>query len=318
LLNNVVGMRAVMADGQVLDDLRLTPKDNASANLTKMIGYLHFPVVLVTDLMLKLSPITKQREAIWIGIDSVEVAHHVRRFLVDALADMVISIEMIEAGALHTVFEHTQNVRNPLSGVDPITLYVQVVSPMEREQFDLTSILQEILVAMIDQLGDKIDASKVVMAQDQTQADNFHHIRHHITISASMEAKSKGATIKGYDISVPLSAICRVMQQLDELMQIHLPGAQVRRFGHFLGGRFHNNVQIPDDTDVSQIEAFSHGLDDIIASVNGSIASEHAPGRDLVSRLPRIRPHVYRHMQAFKKHFDPKCLIAPGVGVAKQ
>ena len=315
LLDNTLGMACITADGRMLRHMYGVQKDNSSMNLTKCIGYLHFPVVLVTDLLLKVAPLTSQRESAMIGLETLDDALYIRQFLLTYLETTLISCELMEQDALAPVFEHIPTIRNPLDRIYPYTLYLQTASALPADIFNLTSATEQLLVRLFEQ-GVTIAEKAMVMAMDETQKANLHAIRHHITIAAGIAANHAHAVVKGFDLSIPLSHFKTTLLELDRLRHSLLPNSQIRRFGHFLGGRLHNNIQLPADTPASVIEAYVLAVDRIIEAVGGSVASEHGAGRDLVTRLQHIRPDIYQQMLAAKQFWDPGFLIAPGVGVA--
>lgn len=314
LLDNIVGMACITANGEIIEDLRMVQKDNSSTNLTKLLGYLHFPVVLVTDLILKLSPLLPQRESAFIGLESLHDAIKTRAFLTQRFDSLLISCELMEKDALVPVFNHVPNVRNPLDKIYPYTLYIQTATSLPADVLDLNEVTQELLVALLA-TNIPIPESALVMAVDESQKAMMHSIRHHITIAAGIAAKQENASFKGYDLSIPLSKFEDTLKSIDNLRDTFLPGAKVRRFGHFLGGRLHNNIQLPFAIPTENIMRFTKELDQLIENVGGSVASEHGAGRDLVERLQVIRPHIYQHMLSLKTLWDPKFLIAPGVSV---
>jgi FAD/FMN-containing dehydrogenase len=235
--------------------------------------------------------------------------------LIEQFDQLLISCELMEQDALTPVFEHIPNVRNPLDKIYPYTLYLQTASSLPASVLDLTTITQHILMQLLE-TNIPIPETALVMAMDETQKAMLHSIRHHITIAAGIEAKKANDLFKGFDLSIPLSAFEDTLAQIDQLQKTHLPGSKIRRFGHFLGGRLHNNIQFPVSIPKQNLARYITELDALIEQVGGSVASEHGAGRDLVERLQIIRPHIYQHMLAIKTYWDPKFLIAPGVGVA--
>jgi FAD/FMN-containing dehydrogenase len=315
LLDNTVGMSCITADGTVIKDLHRVQKDNASMNLTKCVGYLHFPVVLITDVILKLSPLLPQRESAMIGLASVQDALMARQYLIQQFDTLLLGCELMEQDALAPVFDHIPNIRNPLDKIYPFTLYIQTASSLPTSILDLTTVTQQVLGGLLEQ-DITIPEPALVMAVDETQKAMMHSIRHHITIAAGIAAKNNQAVLKGYDLSIPLSTFADTLTKIDSLRHTLLPGSTMRRFGHFLGGRLHNNVELPNGTPEKNIAHYTEALDQLIEKIGGSVASEHGAGRDLVQRLQSFRPHIYKHMLALKSYWDPKFLIAPGVAVA--
>lgn len=315
LLNNTVGMRCITANGKILSHLHPVLKDNSSMNLTKCIGYLHFPVVLITDILLKVAPLMPQREAAMIGVGTLEDALHIRRFLMQHFDSLLISCELMEQDALAPVFKHVPNVRNPFDHIPAFTLYIQTATSLPFDIFNLKDVTEKTLIRLLEETP-SLPESALIMAQDHSQQANFHAIRHHITIAAGIAATDAQSRIKGFDLSIPLSKFKEVLSECDTLRHRLLPGTAIRRFGHFLGGRLHHNIQIPLSTPLQDIETFTHALDELIEQAGGSVASEHGAGRDLVKRLQIIRPDIYAQMVAAKAYWDPKYLIAPGVGVS--
>lgn len=317
MAENIVGVDFVTANGQIIKTPTLTFKDNAVSNFGKILSYLNFPAAIITDIYLKLYPTYKQNEAFMIGVDNIEDAEKIRDILKSNLDVFLISVELIEKEAYETVFNFTENIRNPFNKNYNYNLYCQVVTFIDKKFIDLSNITEQVLFSLFES-DINLDEDGLILATDEAQKENMSQIRHHVTIAAGIRAQKSDAYIKGFDISVPLSKLAYVIEEINKIVKEYLPSeVKIIRFGHFLGARLHNNLMLPKNIDKNILSKYIEQIDKLIKQVSGSIASEHGPGRDLVNRIKFMHPEIYKLMLDIKKSWDPKGLIAPGVGVEK-
>ena len=120
------------------------------------------------------------------------------------------------------------------------------------------------------------------------------------------EAVATLGVVHKYDVSIPLDRLDTVLAQVADLVAPH----RLFVYGHLAEGNMHLGVVGPPPDDET-IDAAVLGL---IASVGGSIASEHGVGRAKAGLLALNRSAGdITAMRAVKAALDPQMLLNPGV-----
>jgi len=153
--------------------------------------------------------------------------------------------------------------------------------------------------------------SDAVIAQNQTQARSFWHMRE--TISEA--EKREGVSIK-HDISVPVASIPAFIEQATAVVVEKFPGARPICFGHMGDGNLHFNFSAPAGQDTAfaaQWDEMQLTVHDIVKHYSGSISAEHGIGEMKRDLLPRYKTsEELDAMRALKHAFDPKNILNPG------
>jgi FAD/FMN-containing dehydrogenase len=110
------------------------------------------------------------------------------------------------------------------------------------------------------------------------------------------------------DVSVPAGRLAELVGRLPEAVAATGPAAQLIVFGHLAEANLHVNVLQAD------AEAATGAVLALVASLGGSVSSEHGIGRAKASWLGLSRSQAEIDvMRAVKAAFDPLGLLNPGV-----
>jgi len=128
--------------------------------------------------------------------------------------------------------------------------------------------------------------------------------------------KPEGGSIK-HDISVPVSAIARFVEEASAAVLKLMPSARIVPFGHFGDGNIHFNVSQPKDMDkaefLSRWDEVADAVHGVALRFGGSISAEHGIGRMKAHLLETIKSPVEMDMmRRIKAAFDPHGILNPG------
>jgi FAD/FMN-containing dehydrogenase len=120
---------------------------------------------------------------------------------------------------------------------------------------------------------------------------------------------AEGVPVK-LDVSVPLGRLAELAEQLPGVILGVCPGARPVLFGHVNEGNLHVNV-----LDTGNLgEEVTDAVLRLVASMAGSISSEHGVGRAKVEWLGLSRSETeIAAMRAVKRALDPTGTLNPGV-----
>ena len=298
----VAGVEAVMADGQILDDLSPLKKDNRGYDLTQLLIGAEGTLGIVTAATLRLVALPAGRAAAWAGTsDPAQALALLRRF--QAATEALESFEIVPAESLAAVLAHVPDTRSPLGGEHRWHLLIEVTD------VDGRALLERLLApALEDGLID--DAT---IAASEAQIDAFWRIRD--SISDSERATGPASQ---HDISVPVDAMPRFMIEAAAACEARFPGTHASGFGHLGDGNIHFHVRAAPGTDpahwyAEDVPVVTRFVDDLVVAAGGSIAAEHGIGQMKTGELERLsqgtRMHILRRV---KSALDPLGILNPG------
>ena len=291
----LLGVRAVLADGSVVDRLSGPSKDSSGYDLTSLLAGSEGTLAVVTDVRLRLVPLLPRGATAILGLETVGQASVLVRRLVGSLSSLQ-SAEVVLGEAMTFLCAELHRPL-PLAQVAPVYLLLDCEAAD-----DPTA---ELLAAIAE-----LDVLDAVVASDRADRARLWEYRER----QSEVAGARGTPIK-LDVAMPLPALDEGLASITTAVRSLAPDAVLVVFGHLAEGNLHVNV-VGDDLPVDALTAAVLG---IVAAAGGSISAEHGIGRAKVEWLPLTRSAAdVAAMAALKRAWDPAGLLAPGVLFASQ
>ena len=300
----VLGLEVVLADGRVLPMLRSLHKDNTGYDLKQLFIGAEGTLGVVTAASLRLFPRPAQMVTAFTAVPSPAAALTLLGHMQARTGGLLSSFELVSRPTLDLVLKHIPNTRDPLADASSWYVLMEVSGGAGASLEALTQSALEQAMAQ----GLVTDA---VVAQSETQARSFWHMRE--TISEA--EKREGVSIK-HDISVPVASIPRFIEEATATVMKKFPGARPVCFGHMGDGNLHFNFNAPPGKDAefsAQWNEMQLTVHDIVHHYSGSISAEHGIGEMKREVLPRYKSHEELDvMRAIKHALDPKNILNPG------
>jgi FAD/FMN-containing dehydrogenase len=304
----VLGLEAVLADGQVFSMLKPLKKDNRGFDLKQLLIGSEGTLGIVTAATLKLVPEIGERVAIWAGVSSVTGARSLLLHCEDAVGQALEGFEIMPQASIDAVREHAPSLRSPLGETHAWHVLIEVVA--DRAGADR---LRSRCEAMLEDALDKDLLQDAVIAANESQAEMFWHIRD--TVPAAERAR--GPAVQ-HDISVPVEDMPGFIDAAVPALEAAWPGTEAIAFGHLGDGNVHFHVIAPGGTDSESWQAnegkvISRQVHDLVTHWNGSISAEHGIGQLKRDELARLGdPVALAMMRQVKQALDPQGLLNPG------
>jgi FAD/FMN-containing dehydrogenase len=300
----VLGLEVVLADGRVLPMLRSLHKDNTGYDLKQLFIGAEGTLGIVTAASLRLFARPQQVATVFLALPSPAAALALLGHMQAKTGGLLSSFELISRPTLELVLRHIPGARDPLTRPSPWYVLMEVSGGAGADLDTLTqSALEE---AMVQGL-----VSDAAPAQNESQARSFWHVRE--TISEA--EKREGVSIK-HDISVPVAAIPRFIEEATALVVDKFPDARPVCFGHLGDGNLHFNFNARSGRDAefsAQWDEVQLTVHDIVHRYSGSISAEHGIGEMKREVLPRYKSSEELDvMRAIKHALDPKNILNPG------
>ncbi|HEX5378224.1 MAG TPA: FAD-binding oxidoreductase [Phenylobacterium sp.] len=302
----VLGLEAVLPNGEVWNGLKRLRKDNTGYDLKQLLIGAEGTLGVVTAASLKLFPILTSRATAIAAVDSPEAGVELLVRAKETAGGAVEAFELMGRRGIEFVLKNIPNQRDPLADVHPWYVLVEIASG---EPGAAEAAMERLLAKGLED-GLIRDAA---VAQTEAQARAFWSIRE----NQSPGQKPEGSTWK-HDVSVPVSQVARFIAQASAAMEAFAPGCRITAFGHVGDGNIHYDVIRPDGGSDAEHSARrdqgSRMVHDIVASMGGSISAEHGLGSMKTEEARRYKsPVEVAALTAIRQSLDPKRIMNPRV-----
>jgi FAD/FMN-containing dehydrogenase len=302
----VLGLEAVLPNGEVFRGLKRLRKDNTGYDLKQLLIGAEGTLGVITAASLKLFPIMRSRATAVVGLESPARAVELLQRAKAETGGGVDAFELMSRTGVDFVLKNIPETRDPLPAAYPWTVLMELASG---EPGAAEAAMERILAAALDE-GLILDAA---VAQNEQQVKDFWRVRE----DQSAGQKPEGAGWK-HDISVPVSRIAAFIAEADAAMERFHPGVRIAAFGHVGDGNVHYDVLQPSGADAAAFSArrdeASRIVHDIVARHEGSISAEHGLGRMKSAEALRYKsPVEVEAMRAIRRALDPKKIMNPAV-----
>jgi FAD/FMN-containing dehydrogenase len=301
----VLGLEVVLSDGRVLDLLRSLRKDNTGYDLKQLFIGSEGTLGIVTVAALKLFPKPAELSTAFVALPSPAAAVDLLAKLQAETGGQISAFELVPHIGLELVLKHVPGARDPFASTSP---WYALVEAAAASRFNLNEIME---TALASATAERM-INDAVIASSETQRAALWSLRE----SISEAQKREGASIK-HDVSVPVSAIPRFLEEATAAVLRVVPGARPVSFGHIGDGNIHFNFSAPKGGDDaaflahwSQVQGTVH---DIVHRFGGSISAEHGIGVQKRDQLLLYKtPVEIELMRTLKRTLDPRNVLNPG------
>ncbi len=292
----VLGLRAVLPSGDLIQTGVSTAKGVAGYDLTRLIVGSEGTLAVVTEITLKLVPKPETIKTMAVFFDSMQkAAKAVSGIMKEATIPR--SVEYLDKACLDLV-------KDALSFDLPEDIKAMLILELDG---DVSSVEKD--AEKIKQLCYSHEALDVLVAKDQTHAQKLWDAR-----KALSPVLYKIATNKiNEDIVVPIDKIPDMVQITQKIQKSS--GLKVVSFGHAGDGNIHCNIMYNKADENESIRA-KKAVDELFCAtldLGGTITGEHGVGMTKLKYLPQeIGEIQIELMKGIKKVFDPLNILNPG------
>ncbi|HEY1752863.1 MAG TPA: FAD-binding oxidoreductase [Caulobacteraceae bacterium] len=302
----VLGLEAVLPNGEVWNGLKRLRKDNTGYDLKQLLIGAEGTLGVVTAAALKLFPELASRAVAIAGVESPAAAVALLARAKQGSGGAVESFELMGRLGIELALRHIPGSREPLQSRPPWYVLVELASG---EAGAAEASMERLL-------GEAMDAGLVLdaaIAQTGEQAKAFWALRE----NQSAAQKSEGAAWK-HDVAVPVSRIAEFLRSAGAALQTRWPGVRIDAFGHVGDGNIHYDVLAAPGGDAAAHNArrdeAAHLVHDIIMSLEGSISAEHGLGTMKTAEALAYKSAVEVAAQrAVRAALDPNRIMNPRV-----
>tara|TARA_B100000029_G_scaffold451899_1_gene476785 strand:+ start:15425 stop:16858 length:1434 start_codon:yes stop_codon:yes gene_type:complete len=304
--NLVLGLEAVLPNGEVLSDLNGLRKDNTGYDLGGLFVGAEGTLGLITAAVLKLYPKPHNREVAIFGVTSTQSACD---FLgrAERLSDgRIVSAEYISRESLNMVLANIPGT------LDPFDKTLQHMLLVELATSEIDTDLRKILEQLFEEGVISKELITGVIAESGQQETAFWKLRESIPEAERRE----GGSVK-HDISVRISQVPEFLDKAKKLLDNFIPH-RLSVFGHIGDGNIHFNLLPPLGVELGVFkDEFAHELTekvhDLSVQLGGSFSAEHGVGILKRDELLKYKSRVSINlMRTIKRAIDPNNIMNPG------
>jgi FAD/FMN-containing dehydrogenase len=260
---------------------------------------------IITAAVLKLWPRPKSFATAFVALASPEAAVALLGRAKSAFGAALTGFELMPRFGLDLVVKHLPGARDPIADRHPWYVLIEVSSADEEGA-------EEAFEAL---LGDAMEAGEVddaVLAGSLDQRAALWRIREGMSEVQGIE----GGSIK-HDVSVPITAVPRVIEEGIRVAEGYIPGIRPVPFGHLGDGNIHFNFSQPVGADkaayLAKWDELNARVHAVVLAHGGSVSAEHGIGRLKKHLLEEVKdPVALATMRAIKAALDPQGLLNPG------
>lgn len=294
--DNVLSLKAVMADGSILTTGGRARKSAAGLDLTRLLIGSEGTLGIITELTLKLTPIPAHVIAVSAAFPSVE--HACDATIEAGASGLGLSrVELLDALQMRAVNAHTK-----LGLPEMPHLFVEIAGHEAAVEGEL---------AAFREIALRNGATDFSWAGDHEARRRLWQARH--DAFPAVQSTWPGKTTLVSDVAVPLSTLAACVAET--VADLAASGLTAPIVGHVGDGNFH---VIPvfdagDGEEVAKVRAFLDRLVDRALRLGGTSTGEHGVGQGKIVYLEReLGASAIAAMRAIKSALDPKGILNPG------
>jgi FAD/FMN-containing dehydrogenase len=304
--DQVLGIEAVLPNGEVWNGLKRLRKDNTGYDLKQLLIGAEGTLGVVTAASLKLQPLLPSRAVAIVGLASPKDAIALLARAKAETGGALEAFELMSRSGVALAIKNIPGQREPLAAPQPWYVLIETASG---EPGAAESAMERLLAKALD---DGLIADAVV-GQTEAQSKALWSLRE----NQSSAQKPEGAAWK-HDISVPVSRIAEFIETASARITAMAPTARILAFGHVGDGNVHYDILAPVGGDqaahVAGRDAAADAVHAVVASLGGSISAEHGLGTMKSAEALRYKqPAEVAALRAIRAALDPQRIMNPRV-----
>lgn len=292
----VLGLTVVLPTGRIVSFGSNTVKNVAGYDLVSLITGSEGTLAVITEAILRLIPMPKERRTIIALFNELPMAGEVVGRIFDA-GIIPSKIELLDNWVINKI--------SKLSDLDfPTDAAAMLMFEVDGNP-DIVELSSQIVVNTSKTMG----ASKIMIAKDDQEALKYWKTR-----SMGFSAVFGSApTVIAEDITVPRSRMSEFITRVTDICK--KAGVEVTVIGHAGDGNLHPTF-MTDENDKEHFEKTKKVIDEIVElsqEFDGVLSGEHGIGLEKKRFMRRVQDPIFIEIiKQIKKVFDPNGILNPG------
>lgn len=297
--DSVLGLEAVLADGQIVSSMNQMLKNNSGYDLKQLFIGTEGTLGFITRAVLRLREKPSSINTALVGLNSFE---HVIKFLKHmdkGLGGNLSAYEVMWKNFYEVVTASKSNHTPPL----PLSnSYYVIVETMGADQEKDSVLFEKLLETALES---NIIQDAVVPHSESERAKLW-------SIRDDVEQHYQSGPVKMFDVSMPVSYMERYVEEVNKNFAANWKEYKCVVFGHVGDGNLHIIGGVGSD-DKKATKLMETCIYDPLKSIKGAISAEHGIGLEKKDYLEISRSEIEINlMRTLKKALDPNSILNPG------
>ncbi|WP_444633775.1 FAD-binding oxidoreductase [Cupriavidus oxalaticus] len=302
----VLGVEAVLPNGEVFNGLRTLRKDNTGYDLKQLLIGSEGTLGVITAAALRLFPRTDTRSVVLAAVASPAQSLELYELLFAQCGARLQAFEFFTGACLDLVLTHAEGVQEPFAQRYPAYVLVELADTTDEDA------LNALLERVIGEALERELCLDAAVSASLAQLQAMWKLREEI----SEAQRADGPHLK-HDVSLPIEQIPAFMMSMESRLRALDPAIRPFVFGHFGDGNLHYNLSRPAgasrDWAAARGDAVTDAVLDEVMRYGGSISAEHGIGQLKRHAFLAVKdPLELRLMREIKAVFDPAGIMNPG------
>ncbi|QPM91244.1 FAD-binding oxidoreductase [Pseudooceanicola algae] len=306
----VLGIEAVLPNGEVVDLLQDLHKNNSGYDLRHLLIGSEGTLGIITAAVVRLRPQPGAYATAMLGMDSLAPALGLLNRVQQATGGAVEAFEYMPGSYIADYLALHPEGRAPFEQSHPVNILIEIGALAPRDctpgpdgVVPIAGYLEEVLGEMLE-AGEITDA---VIAGTGAQRAALWAIR-----EAASEIAAQRHPMSILDVAVPLDRVGDFLTRADDVLASLDPGAGTSVVAHLGDGNVHYTI-FPSSKDPMEKDRLVEAIEDVVADLRGAFSAEHGVGTHKLNTMARRKdPGALTAMRAIKAALDPKGIMNPG------
>ncbi len=306
----VLGIEAVLPNGEVLDLMTGLHKNNAGYDLRHLLIGAEGTLGIITAAVVKLMPRPRAYATAMLALPDLPTALRILNAVQVDSGGAVEACEYMPGAYVRHYAALRPEAGMPFDAPHDVNVLLELgaTAPRDAEpgpdgEIPIVARLEAILADFLEQ-GLLHDA---VIARNEAQRQAMWARR-----EAAAEVAMTRKPLITNDVAVELDRIDEFLRRADAVVAEIDPEAEPLVVAHLGDGNIHYSVW-PGSPDVAVHERIVEAVEDVVVDMRGSFSAEHGIGSFKLDSMARRRPGpVLDAMRAIKDALDPQGIMNPG------
>ena len=293
----VLGVEAVLANGQVVSSMNRMIKNNTGYDLKQLFIGSEGTLGVITRLVLRLRELPRSNNTALVAADSFDQIVGLLRHMDAAMGGMLSAFELID-NSFYSVNTKDGRHTAPLAADKPYYAIIEALGSDQTRDAELFEIA-------LTEAGEKELFVDAVLARSDKQREDIWAVREDL-----QHVIRDFQPFYAFDVSLPVGEMSAYMAEVKKRLHSHWPQGQIAFLGHVGDGNLHIAIGAGAAKDREEIEACVY---EPLAPFVGSVSAEHGIGLEKKPYLGISRSEAEINlMLGIKSLLDPKGILNPG------